>query len=196
MKQAKDKKIEDLEKRIRHLRKLVHYDGTTGFYNRAGFLDKVKDFINALKSELSGVGKQRKLKISNLSIVFADLNNLKEINDKFGHQCGDEAIVAFGKLLAENVRGMDIVSRWSGDEFVIALVGADKKGAMLVVEKIKMDLAGRALRACGLSRVSISASFGIASVYDKSRKPGLIFDLKQLVAEADKKMYKEKKRRR
>ncbi|MEW5805362.1 MAG: GGDEF domain-containing protein [Patescibacteria group bacterium] len=187
-----DRKIKDLEKEISRLKKLAHYDELTGLYNRRGFINAISDFIKALESEFSGFGKERKLKIGNLSIVFADLNKFKQINDRFGHQCGDELLIAFGKLLFKNVRGVDAVGRWSGDEFVIALIGADKQDAEAVVKKISNDLIGRAFDVCGVEKNPVSASFGVASVYDETRKPRLVFDLKKLIAEADKEMYKEK----
>lgn len=139
------KRIEELEKEISRLRRLVYYDELTGLYNRRGFLEVTKNFLEALKSEFSGT-KKRRLKIGNLAVVFADLNRLKQVNDRYGHRYGDEMIVSFGKFLAKNVRGVDVVGRWSGDEFVVALVGAGKTEAELVVQKIKDDLAKERFR--------------------------------------------------
>jgi len=120
--------ITSLKKEISRLKRFVHHDQLTGLYNRLGFAENINDYLNELKGEhKKGNKNKRSFKIGNLSVVFADLNDLKEFNDKYGHACGDEAIKAFAKLLKKGVRGIDVVCRWSGDEFVVALVGADKK---------------------------------------------------------------------
>ncbi len=212
--------IVSLKKEISRLKKLVHHDELTRLYNRLGFAEKINDYLNELKGEhKKGNKNKRSFKIGNLSIVFADLNNLKKFNDEYGHVCGDEAIKAFAKLLKKGVRGIDIVCRWSGDEFVVALVGADKKDAQKIVEKINKMAAEKSWKIRGASNrverdnqvrlgapaafdrggggnFKISAGFGIASVIDETRKPKQVFELKSLVYEADKKMYEDKKRQK
>ena len=188
--------ITSLKKEISRLKRFVHHDQLTGLYNRLGFAENINDYLNELKGEhKKGNKNKRSFKIGNLSVVFADLNDLKEFNDKYGHACGDEAIKAFAKLLKKGVRGIDVVCRWSGDEFVVALVGADKKDAQKIVEKInKMAVEKSWKIRCG--NFKISAGFGIASVIDETRKPKQVFELKSLVHEADKNMYEDKKRQK
>ncbi len=189
--------IKVLQKEIGRLKRLVHRDQLTGLYNRLGFAENINAILNELKGEhKKGNKNRRSFKIGNLSVVFADLNNLKKFNDEYGHACGDEAIKAFAKLLKEGVRSIDIVCRWSGDEFVLVLMGADKKAAQKAVEKIRRMAVEKSWNILSRRNLNVSASFGIASVIDETRKPKQVFDLKLLMHEADKKMYEDKKRQK
>ncbi len=189
--------IISLKKEISRLKKLVHHDQLTGLYNRLGFAEDVERYLKDLKGEHEKRSKnKRSFKIGNLSVVFADLNDLKKFNDKYGHDCGDEAIKTFAKLLKNGIRSIDVISHWSGDEFVVALVGTGKKDAQKAVEKIKKMTVEKTWKIIGRRNLKISASFGIASVIDETRKPKQVFELKSLIHEADKKMYEDKKRRK
>lgn len=192
--------IKALQKEIRRLKRIVHRDQLTNLYNRSGFTENINAVLNELKGEhKKGNKNRRSFKIGDLSVVFADLNNLKKFNDEYGHACGDEAIKAFAKLLKEGIRSTDIACRWSGDEFVLVLMGADKKAAQKAVEKIKKMMLEKSWKTClpaGRSvakQINVSASFGIASVLDEARRPKQVFELKDLIHEADKKMYEDKK---
>lgn len=189
--------IEALQKEIRRLKRLVHRDQLTSLYNRLGFTENINAILNELKGEhKKGNKNRRSFKIGDLSVVFADLNNLKKFNDEYGHDCGDEAIKAFAKFLKKSVRSIDVVCRWSGDEFVLVLMGADKKAAQKAVEKIKKMMLEKSWNISGRRNLNVSASFGIASVIDETRKPKQVFELKALLHEADKKMYEDKKRQK
>jgi diguanylate cyclase (GGDEF)-like protein len=146
-------------------------DSLTGLYVRRYFLAKFQDEIHRVER----YGKV-------LSIVMADLDRFKRVNDTHGHTAGDRVLEAVGKFLEKNIRDVDIVARFGGEEFVILLPEADKHEAYTVSErlrekfsKIKFD-----------SLPSLTISLGIAS-YPEDGK-----DLEMLIKRADAAMYAAK----
>lgn len=123
------------------------------------------------------------------AILVIDMDNLKQINDVFGHEAGNKAIVLVANVIARLVRNTDVAARYGGDEFVVLLSEADGNHAAKVGQRIRnsiqntsLDVEGRMLRA--------SASVGVAA-YPKDGK-----DMKDLVVKADHDMYKVKELRR
>ena len=83
------------EREIEKLKSFADYDFLTGLYNRQGFLREAERFIELLKDSekfFKGGKERRKFAISNFSIIFIDLDNLKKVNDKYGHKAGDKYI--------------------------------------------------------------------------------------------------------
>ena len=101
---------------------LNHHDGLTGLFNR-NYLEQYFDNNHIQK-------------LVPLSIVMADMNNLKLINDAFGHHKGDELLVEVGRYLQSIFRSKDIICRWGGDEFVIVMPHADYDEVNSIVKKI------------------------------------------------------------
>ncbi|MBR4514185.1 MAG: GGDEF domain-containing protein [Lachnospiraceae bacterium] len=98
---------EELNQKNQLLNKLSVTDALTGINNRRGFLDSVQRLVNAHENE----GKRAML-------IFADMDNLKQVNDKFGHSDGDFAIKSIADILTDSLDEDDIVGRIGGDEFV------------------------------------------------------------------------------
>jgi diguanylate cyclase (GGDEF)-like protein len=150
------------------LKYLAIYDSMTGLYNR-----------NFFEAELKRLKNSREFPIS---IISADLDNLKKTNDKYGHQAGDKLIVSVGNILKECVRKYDILARVGGDEFSVLVPKADK----VVVEKIinriykKIKLVNKSTR-----RVKLAVSTGYSTAMSTK-------ELKNTINEADKEMYKMK----
>lgn len=117
-----------------------------------------------------------------LSVVFADLDNFKAINDGFGHDAGDSALNAAAEALRSNLRSGDILLRWGGEEFAIILPDADCATAAKAVDRLRER--GLGLRPEGVRQ---TASFGIAE-----RLADRATDWKQLVEIADQRMYQAK----
>jgi diguanylate cyclase (GGDEF)-like protein len=84
-----------------------------------------------LNKELSGLARQE----SHLSLLYFDIDNFKQINDRFGHQMGDEVIKTTGKILSQLTREMDTPCRYGGDEFCIVLPECDAVNAKKVGRK-------------------------------------------------------------
>jgi diguanylate cyclase (GGDEF)-like protein len=109
-------------------------DELTGLVNR-------RRFIEALDGEIS-----RAVRLgAPLSLLFADLDDFKRINDRFGHPAGDEALRMFAGLLRSQLRTIDTAGRLGGEEFAILLPGTDLEGAIVVGERIRRTVADRAI---------------------------------------------------
>ncbi|MEK7548968.1 MAG: GGDEF domain-containing protein [Patescibacteria group bacterium] len=177
--------IKKLKKEISRLSSLVDYDFLTGLYNRQGFVREAEKFFDELRGE-ANKKERRKIAFKNFSVIFVDLDNLKVINDKYGHKAGDRALKAAARIFKNSIRHFDIIGRWGGDEFVIGLIGVGEKEALEVAQKMKKNLKLRKINGFGLS-----ASFGIITAINKQREN--ILNLYELIERADMAMYEAKK---
>jgi diguanylate cyclase (GGDEF)-like protein len=115
---------------------------------------------------------------SEMSLIMIDIDNFKKINDTHGHNVGDSVIVQISQTLIKNLRNIDIVCRWGGEEFVILLPTADIDNAALLAEKLRGHIENLEVESVG----SITASFGISRVVEGD-------DLKTAVHRADEALY-------
>jgi len=171
-------KIHFLEKEIERLKKLAFLDPLTNIYNRRGFLEIGNNYF---KSFVEKNTKRRRYEISNLAIIFLDLDDFKLINDQYGHARGDKVLKSLARLLKRSLRSMDVIGRWGGEEFVILLINASYLNAKHLAEKLRHKIEAKKL-----AGVSLTASFGLA--FPKQDK-----SLIQLINKADKLMYRAKK---
>jgi diguanylate cyclase (GGDEF)-like protein len=155
------------------LRALSVTDELTGLSNRRGFFMMAGKQLNIA----------RRLK-KEIVLLYADLDNLKEINDSAGHHVGDGVLVETAEFLTTNFRQSDIIARMGGDEFVILPVQGSDIGALLARfhEAFEREIAGR-YRDYGLS-----ISFGTATYDPENPRP-----LDELLAAADRAMYEQKR---
>ncbi|MDG1481250.1 MAG: GGDEF domain-containing protein [Myxococcota bacterium] len=121
-------------------------DELTGLLNRRALNEKVSALLDS--------GRQ-------LSVVLADIDHFKKLNDTYGHQVGDRALQAFSYALSSYARPSDIVARLGGEEFVLVLPDASAEGAQRVVERIQAGLTG-VLTSSGVPR--FTSSFGISDL--------------------------------
>ncbi len=192
------KKIKNLQSIVRHqekeikkLKKLVERDFLTGIHNRQGFVNETEKFLDELKLPANIKERRKFFIIKNLSVIFIDLDNIKIINDTFGHEAGDKILIGVAKFFRKTLREIDILARWGGDEFVIALLGINEKAAFRVAEKLRKKLMNFKIN-FKHKKIGITASFGVISALtEKHKKIGL--DVYGLVDKADKVMYKAKK---
>jgi diguanylate cyclase (GGDEF)-like protein len=112
-----------------HARRLADIDALTGLYNRRGWTDRVL----ALDEDL---GRRSE----SFSVLFLDLDRFKELNDQLGHEAGDAALRVLAGVMREELREQDIIGRYGGEEFVVALPGADRLHAARVAERIRARL--------------------------------------------------------
>ncbi|MGD0997377.1 MAG: GGDEF domain-containing protein [Thermoleophilia bacterium] len=150
-------------------------DDMTGLYNRRGFSllaeQRLKD------DRRSG---------STLTIVYADVDHMKSINDSFGHNAGDIALVLSAQALEETFRESDIVARIGGDEFVV-LADADTRELATVALRLEEALDHRT----AASGLQFPVSLTIGSAH--SRPPHRL-SLDELLQQADEFMYEHKHR--
>ncbi|MER7246017.1 GGDEF domain-containing protein [Kribbella sp. NPDC000426] len=152
----------------------------------------------AREDPLTGVGNRRALdeRMSvardsgrSVAVIAIDVDNLKVVNDSYGHACGDEVLRRVGQLLKEQCRAEDVVARAGGDEFVVVLDNPDERGAPELVERIKTAADREAAQALAPWFAMLRLSVGQASSTDGT-------SVSDLLTEADRRMYAEKRRRR
>ena len=139
-------------------------DELTGLVNRRRFLDALRNEI--VRGQRLG---------GRLSVVLADLDDFKLINDRFGHHAGDEVLHAFAELLRAHGRDVDVAARLGGEEFAILLPETGIAGASAVAERLRQSLAELCLRLGeGDEEVRVTASFGVAELTDGQSVDGLL----------------------
>lgn len=116
-----------------------------------------------------------------LCLVFVDLDDLKRINDQYGHTMGDIALKEVSKLLQNQLRNSDTIARWGGDEFVLLLPNVSLQNAVLLLDRVKGAVAQLKLS----NGISVSCSFGVVQMGAQSTYA-------QLLEEADQMMYRAK----
>lgn len=121
-----------------------------------------------------------------LSLILADLDDFKIVNDTNGHISGDAVLADFAATCRGNLRPEDIFGRYGGDEFVIILPGVDKAGAAALAERLRQAVEAMAV-ADGDTLVSVTASFGVITA-----RGGEADSLDDLVRKADTMMYEAK----
>ena len=159
------------------LRDLSLKDSLTGLYNRRGFLALAEQQVNA--AQRTG---------SRVSLIFADIDSLKNINDHYGHTEGDGVLRQVATLLKKTFRKSDIVARLGGDEFVVLLTDVSDKVTQRLIRRLRETLEAYNHEAGNAYRVALS--FG-AVTHPSEEGP----DLSMLMSRADTLMYREKKDR-
>ncbi|MDF1684125.1 MAG: GGDEF domain-containing protein, partial [Legionellaceae bacterium] len=146
----------------------------SGLYNRRGFRilaeQKMKEAAR-LKQEVV--------------LFLVDIDDMKFINDNFGHKAGDQALVETAAILKKLFRKMDIICRWGGDEFIILAVNAE--GDRLAVMRERLEDHLRNYNANSVQTFKLSLSMGAFSNADALNRP-----LDEMIQQADKAMYQEK----
>lgn len=168
-----DAAYRELESTNVRLKETSFKDEVTGLYNR-------RFFSVRLEEEL-----QRHRRFNHpVSIVLLDLDGFKAINDDLGHAVGDDTLREVAQLLVKHSRGINVVARYGGDEFVVLLVETPRAGARLYADRIRQTLAAHAF---GHGR-PLTASFGIASLPEDEASTG-----DDLVKIADEGLYAAKR---
>jgi diguanylate cyclase (GGDEF)-like protein len=152
------------------------FDALTGLYNRGFFFTMMEQEIR--RSERMDRG---------FTVLMLDLDDLKPVNDRFGHQWGDRLLRATAETIRRTIRFTDSAARYGGDEFVILLPETDAPGGYVVGEKLRRDIADVALQAADRV-VRSSVSVGLVNYPDDGTT------IEQLVAAADVAMYEAKRR--
>ena len=96
-------------------------------------------------------------------IIIADIDHFKSINDKYGHQVGDEALKDVANTLKNTLRSNDVIARWGGEEFVIMLKNATIKEAQKIAEKLRVNIEQTKVQ----NTINITSSFGLTKYYAK-----------------------------
>ncbi|MBT9501278.1 MAG: GGDEF domain-containing protein [Burkholderiaceae bacterium] len=135
-----------------HMRRLATRDGLTGVYNRRHFLDLLeREWSRAQRYDTAA------------AMLLLDVDHFKNINDQFGHLCGDAMLKAVAEALMEILRQPDVLARFGGEEFIVFLPQTDPLGAIDVAERMRDCIERLSLDWEGQS-VSVTISVGVAAM--------------------------------
>jgi diguanylate cyclase (GGDEF)-like protein len=161
-----------------HIENLAQTDSLTGLFN-------LRMFNEVWQREHAACDRDRGV----YALLMIDMDKLQDINDSFGHDGGNSAIMLVAQCLQRSIRGTDIAARFGGDEFAVLLPGASPEVAEAVVKRVRhnvykttLDLRSRMIRC--------SVSIGVVN-YPKDGR-----DMRELLSTADRNMYRDKELRR
>jgi len=150
-------------------------DGLTELANR-------REFEESLANEISRAERFG----GSLALILADLDNFKQVNDRFGHQAGDEVLKAFADILRETVRDIDVAARYGGEEFAVLLPQTDVDGAERLAERLRGAVETSPLAEAQGRPVVVTSSFGVAA-FPEAGTPASLFGA------ADEALYRAKR---
>lgn len=161
----------ELERLREEAEEQARTDPLTGLLNRRGFSESAARLISL--AERSG---------RPLSLFMLDIDHFKRVNDTWGHDAGDEVLVAISRAMQENKRAADLAVRLGGEEFAILLPDTDMAGATALAEKLRRSIQGMTIHTDGVE-IQATCSFGVAA----SKLPGI--DLDDLLRRSDAALY-------
>ncbi|HSI03888.1 MAG TPA: diguanylate cyclase [Myxococcota bacterium] len=165
---------DELREKNQRLEELSNTDGLTRVVNRRHLMELLDlEFTRARRYNNA------------LSFVMVDIDHFKAINDRYGHQVGDEALTAVASVLRQDLRRNDVIGRYGGEEFSLLLPETIGDGARVVAERYRKRIEEYQLQTNG-ELIKLTASFGVAEL-----APGLA-DIDALVRRADAAMYQAK----
>lgn len=204
--EAANQRIRELEERVRELENLLEVDERTGLLNERGWQRHLFERVSkAVRSKDS------------FAVLAIDLDNLKKINDNFGHEVGDKWIELYGKIMREGLRPEDVKAHLHGDEYVALLTGVfNEKDVVSIVERLRSKLEEEVQRLVdgdlreAARQFGLGASIGFALKFweeeeisvlsgagsSEDRRDKLAELLNPILRMADENMYEDKRRRK
>lgn len=161
-------KIERGRAKIAHERNI---DALTGLLNRRALIERAGQMFQATSTQGC-----------RFVVMFADLDGFKAVNDTHGHHVGDRVLAAVARRIAESVRGVDLVARYGGDEFVLILPATTREGGELVAQRVRQAINDWAHD----NGIDFGVSIGMGSYPDHGT------DLEAVIAAVDRAMYRSK----
>lgn len=148
-----------VESRTKQLEQISISDGLTGIYNRKKIESKIND-------ELARSQRYNK----DLSIVLIDIDHFKQVNDQYGHLVGDEVLKGIVALFSDNIRQVDSIGRWGGEEFLIVCPETSLSDAVKMADKLRAIICAASFPIEG----GCTASFGVAELKHSDQLAGLL----------------------
>jgi diguanylate cyclase len=168
-----EQKVAALEAELQQLSERMQEDALTGALNRRGL-------ESAFEREAARADRRR----SGMCVALLDIDNFKKLNDTYGHQTGDEALVHLSQLVQKNIRPHDVLARYGGEEFVILLPDTAIEEASMVLTRLQRELT-KEFFLHGQDKLLITFSAGVAV-----RQPGET--QAQVIERSDKALYAAK----
>ena len=154
---------------------LATTDSLTGLYTRRYALERYKEEF--LRTQAHGF---------NLSFIMIDVDDFKECNDKFGHLVGDFVLTEVARRIRENIREVDMLARFGGEEFMVFAPSTTKESAAIIAERIRRGVDAELIRAYD-EKVKITVSVGLACYPEDAKSQ------EDLIGKADWALYRAKK---
>lgn len=176
--QAVARDLTELKKMQAEILALSITDQLTGLYNRRGFLVLAKQQLKIADRDKTG-----------MLLLFADLDGLKWINDVFGHEEGDKALLETAGVLKQTLRSSEIIARLGGDEFAALIINSAEANTESITARLQSTI--DALNSQESRKYKLSISIGCAC-----HDPGDPRSVDELIASADQLMYEQKNRKK
>ncbi len=167
-------KNDKLERAYEKLKEISQTDMLTRLSNR-------RDMIEKLQLEVSRFNRNKK----GFTVIISDIDNFKHINDNYGHECGDAVLVNVSTILKSNLRQIDAVARWGGEEFLMMLPGTTLEGGLTVAEKLRATIEASFVD-CQGENLKVTMTFGVSEFNDED------YDINHYIRLADEALYKGK----
>ncbi|MFN3416883.1 MAG: GGDEF domain-containing protein [Caldimonas sp.] len=164
----------ELERARRRVALLAVTDELTGCYNRRHFMERAE--VELLRSRRHGL---------DMALVLIDADGFKQVNDTYGHQCGDELLRQMALRCRASLRGTDVLARFGGEELVLLLPQTDLAGAMAIAERIRKQVQALSLDWRGQT-ITLTVSLGVAALRCHP-------DIDALIRDADHALYEAKR---
>ena len=154
------------------LESMTRTDILTQALNRRGIYDILDKAVHRLDR-----------KGYNFAILLCDIDFFKEVNDNYGHECGDELLVSLVKIIEASIRQHDFIGRWGGEEFIVILEDVQEDEAFEIADRMRQNISKTPFR-CSMNEdpIFINITIGLTIFNDKK-------DIKTNIADADKALY-------
>jgi diguanylate cyclase (GGDEF)-like protein/PAS domain S-box-containing protein len=159
-----------LQEQLEYTNYVASHDKLTSLYNRYMFDESLEKEI-----------KRAKRYSHPLSFIMTDLDYFKDINDTYGHQTGDKILIELSGILLENIRDIDILARWGGEEFVMILPDTNEEQVHSLAEKLRIIIQQHSFT----HNISLTCSFGVTSFHQDDTNDAIF-------ARMDKALYQAK----
>ncbi len=173
-----DVDVSELTRAHRDLEQIALHDPLTGLANRRKFHSRYE--LEAAHLQRTG---------SSFALLLIDIDFFKQVNDLWGHLVGDDCLRGVANVLSGNVRAVDMVGRFGGEEFLVLLSDTGVEGARTVAEKLRQAVASSVPASPGGAALRLTVSIGVACAPGERRRAP---DFDHLLAEADRAVYAAK----
>ncbi|MDV2439411.1 GGDEF domain-containing protein [Acinetobacter gerneri] len=145
--------IKQWREREMYIAHLVQFDSLTGVYNRR----KLTELLLQMDD------------VQHHAIIMLDLDNFKQVNDRYGHLIGDQVLITVANTIQENIRGTDILGRYGGEEFLMILKNTDEKTARMIAQRCIRALSEIDHRLAKNTTFKVTGSMGIAFIRNDTK---------------------------